>query len=102
MESNMWKAYAALEQDPTYQYGSVNHSKNFVDPDTGVHTQTVESYWGKTKLKFKSMKGVDGEQLPSYLDDRMWRDRYGRTKEQAYHSMIDHISQIPRTDHTED
>ena len=27
----------------------INHSVNFVEPTTGVHTQNVESYWNKVK-----------------------------------------------------
>ena len=57
----------------------VNHSLNFVDPATGVHhTQHIESYWNRVKLRFKCMKGVDTRQLPSYLDEFMWRERYGQ------------------------
>jgi hypothetical protein len=57
----------------------VSYSVNFVDPSTGVHTQSIESYWAKTKYKFKVMKGVRSDALPSYLDERMWRDRWGTT-----------------------
>ena len=42
---------------------TVNHSANFVDPGTGVHTQSIESYWAKTKYKFKIMKGVAADSL---------------------------------------
>ena len=43
----------------------------FLDPDTGAHTQNIESYWAKTKYKFKVMKGVSADALPPYLDERM-------------------------------
>ena len=46
----------------------VNHSLHFVDPVTGIHTH-VESYWNRVKLKFKRMRGVDADQLPSYIDE---------------------------------
>ena len=55
----------------------VNHSLNFIDPVTGIHTQHVESYWNRVKLKFKRMRGVDADQLPSYIDELMWHERYG-------------------------
>ena len=31
----------------------------------------------KSKYRFKEMKGVSSHLLPSYLDERMWRDRWG-------------------------
>ena len=58
-------------------HATVNHSLQFVDPSTGVHTQNVESYWATTKRKLKHMKGCHAHQLPSYLDERIWRERYG-------------------------
>jgi hypothetical protein len=63
---------------------TVNHWVNFVDPSTGVHTRSIESYWAKTKYKFKVMKGVRSDALPSYLDKRMRRDRWGTTTKDAF------------------
>jgi hypothetical protein len=45
-------------------HGTVNHSLNFVDPATGIHTQAFESYWAKAKQKIKEMKGVSSHLLP--------------------------------------
>ena len=59
-----------------------------MDPATGVHTQTVESYWNRVKTKLKRMKGCDGDQLPSYLDEFMWRERYGKTGNNALQSTM--------------
>jgi 3-methyladenine DNA glycosylase/8-oxoguanine DNA glycosylase len=58
-----------------------------------VHTQSIESYWAKTKYKFKVMKGVAADSLPSYLDERMWRDRWGATKKDAFESICNHIAE---------
>ena len=40
--SDMWKAYDCLK-DEGYTHLTVNHSLNFVDPDTGVHTQCIQN-----------------------------------------------------------
>ncbi|KAJ8930661.1 hypothetical protein NQ314_016516 [Rhamnusium bicolor] len=42
--SDCWKSYDCLA-DEGFQHEAVNHSKNFVDPDTGAHTQNIERCW---------------------------------------------------------
>ena len=77
-DSDEWAAYNRVQMLPYVStHEVVNHSINFVEPTTGVHTQNVESYWNKVKTKLKRMKGCHGDQLPSYLDEFMWRERYG-------------------------
>ena len=66
--SDEWAAYRRVQQLPQVsQHGTVNHSIQFVDPATGVHTQHIESYWNRVKTKFKRMKGVQENMIPSYL-----------------------------------
>ena len=77
-------------------HSTVNHSLHFVDPATGTHTQNIESYWNRVKGKLKRMKGCHGHQLPSYLDEYMWRERYGRTARLCFvHIMRDIAQQYP-------
>ena len=71
----------------------VNHSVNFVDPASGVHTQNIESYWNNVKQKLKRMKGCHADQLPSYLDEHMWREWYGSTRRQALENILSDIAQ---------
>jgi len=70
-----WGAYQRLEQHLTNhvaRYRVVVHAANFVDPNTGIHTQEVESSLANLK-GVKRRKGVSKDDLQSYLDDRMWR-----------------------------
>ena len=46
--SDCWKAYQYLTSEG-YTHLTVNHSINFVDPDTGAHTNTIERRWRDTK-----------------------------------------------------
>ena len=89
INSDEWAAYSRISRDiPHLQHYTVNHSVEFVSTTTGVHTQNIESYWNRVKKKFKSMKGVHSHQLPSYLDEFMWRERYGTTSQQAFDSIL--------------
>ena len=83
----MWRAYNGIGQ-MGFIHETVNHSRNFVDPITGTHTQNIESYCAQTKLTFKAIKGVHNKQVASYLDDKMWRDLY---KCYSFNNIIRHI-----------
>lgn len=42
--SDCWRAYNDLKNE-NYTHQTVNHSENFVDPNTKVHTQNIERLW---------------------------------------------------------
>ena len=46
--SDCWKAYDSLK-DEGFEHLRVNHSLNFVDPETGAHTNTIERRWRDIK-----------------------------------------------------
>ena len=74
--SDQFTPYIPLNQ-LGYIHLSVNHSKNFVDPDSGAHTNTIEGLWALVKKKLKSMSGTLYEHLPSYFDEFMWFRNFG-------------------------
>ena len=68
----MESLYAQLSNNQNYTYASVNHNEYFVDPANGVHTQAIESYWGRKKPYLKNINGTHAHMLPFYLDQYMW------------------------------
>ncbi|KAL4121095.1 hypothetical protein QTP88_013669 [Uroleucon formosanum] len=46
--SDCWKAYNTLNNEG-YTHMTVNHSLHFKDPETGVHSNTIESSWRHSK-----------------------------------------------------
>jgi len=46
IHSDCWRAYDTL-RNYDYTHYVVNHTKNFVDPQTGVHTQNIERLCGE-------------------------------------------------------
>ena len=93
VHSNECSAYSQAQQLPyVCKHEVVNHSLNFVDPTTGVHTQHIESYWNQVKTKFKRMKGVHTTMVDIHLDEFMWRERHGQTASMALHNLCRHIA----------
>ena len=55
--SDQWAAYNSVASlSNVNRHTTVNHSIEFVNTVTGVHTQNIESYWNRVKVKLKRMK----------------------------------------------
>jgi ISXO2-like transposase domain len=72
--SDCWKAYNELKNNFA-QHLTVNHKKNFKDPITGVHTNTIEGNWSgikqQTPINFRTK-----EKVQLYLIRFMMRRNY--------------------------
>ena len=88
--SDQFTPYIPLNQ-LGYIHVSVNHSKNFVDPNSGAHTNTIEGVWALVKKKLKWMSGTLYEYIPSYLDEFTWFRNFG--KDQAFEQLLKDIAE---------
>lgn len=50
---------------------TVKHSVEFVNKD-GIHTNTIEGFWGNSKQHFKQFRGVTKSLLDPHLDKLMY------------------------------
>ena len=84
IHSDEWRAYSRVASlPPVSAHRTVNHSLHFVDPATLVHTQNIESYWGRVKCKIKHMKGCHATKISSYLTSLCGRRGLARPNELA-------------------
>ena len=73
-----WKAYNNI---PTlsggYTHMVVNHSKNFVNPLTGAHTQNVERMWREVKRIRRMYEGLprSAATLIFLYDDKLFQGK---------------------------
>ena len=80
--SDEWRAYSTISQ--TFEHQTVNHRLNFVNPETGAHTQNVESLWNRLKNRLKKLMCVGRGKLQTYLNKWMFIDNYSQTPSKFY------------------
>ena len=87
--SDLWRSYDCLK-DEGYEHLTVNHSLNFVDPNTGAHTRGIENTWWGVKRSYPRT-GTSKELFESYLQEFMWRKHYG---ENPFGNILKHIATL--------
>ena len=91
--SDQWAAYNQVSSlSNVSTHSTVNRSIEFVNVATGAHKQNIESYWNSVKIKIKWMRGCHREQLASFLDEYMYRERYGRTIRDMFDNIFGDIA----------
>lgn len=70
--TDLWRGYINLENELRILHFTVNHSETFVDPDTGVHTNTIEGTWNGLKISI-SPRNRTRENIEIHIGEFQWR-----------------------------
>ena len=70
--SDCWSSYTCLQREEIFKHLTVNHSYNFVDPESGAHTQNIENLWWQIKRSLPSTHCSKSD-FWKHLAEYMWR-----------------------------
>lgn len=74
VHTDLWRGYSALDDSFDYSHRTVNHSECFKDPNTGVHTNTIEGFWNGLKMQIKP-RNRNKEEIEDHLFESIWRKK---------------------------
>ena len=92
--SDCWRAYDVLN-DEGFIHQSVNHSLYFRDPNTGVHTNTVEGMWNLVRRDLPKF-GTKKEHYHAHLAEFVLRKRHRNFN--LFDWFIENLSDLVRWD----
>jgi len=90
VHTDLWRGYVSIEDELDVQHFTVNHSINFVDPETGTHTNTIEGTWNGMKLKISPRhRTQDG--IQENILEFIWRRKH---EENLWGGFIDAMQKV--------
>jgi transposase-like protein len=87
IQTDMWRGYNGVGEIGDYQHRTVNHSIHFRDPETGVHTNSIEGTWNGLKMKVP-IRNRTQEKVEGHLLEFIWR------RQQRYNLWIGFINAL--------
>jgi len=72
IHTDCWRGYGFLRDTDEVTHRTVNHSKHFKDPETGVHSNTIEGTWAAVKSSIAKRYRC-GEGVEEHLKTFIWR-----------------------------
>ncbi|XP_067652209.1 uncharacterized protein [Haliotis asinina] len=91
--TDCWKAYSKLGQ-LGYTHLTVNHSEHFKDPETGAHTNTIESTWRAVKNTGLPASGTTKALYDSYFVEYIFRKKYLSGAEDKYLAFLEAVKKV--------
>jgi hypothetical protein len=70
--SDLWRGYRNINEKLSLMHLTVNHSRNFVDENTGAHTNTIEGSWCGIKRKIP-IRNRTQSAIDLHLLEFIWR-----------------------------
>jgi len=74
--TDLWKGYSQLWAKFGFDHLTVNHSENFVDPETLACTNTIEGTWAGVKIAIPRRNRVRKD-FEEHLFEYIWRRKNG-------------------------
>ena len=93
IHTDMWSGYTNIATKG-YIHKTVNHSKNFVNPVDGTHTQKIERFWRGLKDVRRRYQGIPKSEIDSHIYEYLWRKTRSVTKENAFEEAIHMLSDV--------
>ena len=84
VHTDLWKGYTEnIFEQNGMEHATVNHSLHYKDPDTGVHTNTIEGTWGGVKQKIGKRHRTE-----KFIESRLIRFLWERNNKGQRWSML--------------
>ncbi|XP_046573684.1 uncharacterized protein LOC124281755 [Haliotis rubra] len=91
--TDCWKAYNKLGK-LGYTHMTVNHSENFKDPETGAHTNTIESTWRAVKNTGLPGSGTQKALYDSYFVEYIFWRKYLSSAPDKYLAFLEAVKRV--------
>ncbi len=75
VHTDLWRGYWQMDTFLNMEHRTVNHSRNFVNPVDGTHTNTIEGTWGALKFKIAPRNRTQ-EDIEGHLVEFIWRRKH--------------------------
>lgn len=72
VHTDLWKGYLGIESLLGLDHYTVNHSKCYVDPISGCHTNTIEGTWNGIKIRV-APRNRNARDMTEHLLEFIWR-----------------------------
>ncbi len=87
--TDLWDGYNLLSTRG-FIHETVNHTENYVNPDTGYHTQRIERSWKNAKLPLRC-EMQNRKLFQSHLNEVCWRMIHGDKLNQLLLAFLDDV-----------
>ena len=84
--TDCWKAYSDITKHD-FTHLTVNHSYNFVDPNTGAHTQLIENTWWCIKRTLPATY-TRNNNFYNFLVEYMWRRHHFKHSKNLFQAFV--------------
>lgn len=74
IRNDCWKGYDCLDSCNEFKHLTVDHSKNFINPENGANTQTIERMWRELKRINKKYEGIPRSKINEHISEFIWRN----------------------------